>query len=83
MVDLPEPDTPVKTTSLSFGIDSETFLRLCSRAPRMDIEAMPETPSKDGLQIRPDYTSRGKKPPSTAIAWRLVCGIAARHGQSV
>src|SRR5450759_736643 len=35
--DLPDPESPVKTTSLSRGIDSVTFLRLCSRAPRMVI----------------------------------------------
>src|SRR6266568_2912183 len=35
--DFPDPDRPVKTTSLSRGIDSVTFLRLCSRAPRIVI----------------------------------------------
>src|SRR5438132_756572 len=35
--DLPDPDRPVKTTSLSRGIDRVTFLRLCSRAPRIVI----------------------------------------------
>src|ERR1700720_3197024 len=35
--DLPDPDSPVKTTSLSRGISRSTFLRLCSRAPRMVI----------------------------------------------
>src|SRR5258707_4614798 len=35
--DLPEPDSPVNTTSLSRGFDSVTFFRLCSRAPRMVI----------------------------------------------
>src|SRR5260370_35875596 len=34
---LPEPDRPVNTPSLSRGIDSVTFLRLCSRAPRIVI----------------------------------------------
>jgi hypothetical protein len=33
--DLPEPDRPVKTISLSRGRSSETSLRLCSRAPRI------------------------------------------------
>src|SRR5205085_7166073 len=33
--DLPEPDRPVNTTSLSRGISTSTFFRLCSRAPRM------------------------------------------------
>src|SRR6476469_9544393 len=40
--DLPEPDRPVKTTSLSRGISRSTFLRLCSRAPRIVIARMPE-----------------------------------------
>ncbi len=32
--DLPEPDTPVKTTRALRGITTSTFFRLCSRAPR-------------------------------------------------
>src|SRR5207253_11139870 len=32
-LDLPEPDRPVTTMSLSRGISSEMFLRLCTRAP--------------------------------------------------
>src|SRR5262245_42643413 len=35
--DFPDPDRPVKTTSLSRGMDRVTFLRLCSRAPRIVI----------------------------------------------
>src|SRR5438094_233445 len=35
--DLPEPERPVNTTSRSLGIDRVTFLRLCSRAPRIVI----------------------------------------------
>src|SRR5438128_3073184 len=35
--DLPDPDSPVKTISLSRGMDRVTFFRLCSRAPRMVI----------------------------------------------
>src|SRR3984893_3509683 len=38
--DLPEPDSPVKTTSSSRGISRSTFLRLCSRAPRIVIARM-------------------------------------------
>ena len=30
---MPEPESPVTTISLSRGISSETFLRLCTRAP--------------------------------------------------
>src|ERR1700722_8582827 len=32
--DLPEPERPVNTTSLSRGIVRSIFFRLCSRAPR-------------------------------------------------
>src|SRR6478735_5644612 len=37
--DLPEPDSPVKTMSLSRGRSTETFRRLCSRAPRITRES--------------------------------------------
>src|SRR5437899_11206230 len=33
--DLPDPDRPVKTISFSRGSSRVTFLRLCSRAPRI------------------------------------------------
>src|SRR5690606_38723100 len=36
--DLPEPETPVNTEIRRFGMSSETFLRLFSRAPRMMID---------------------------------------------
>src|SRR6185312_6966036 len=35
--DLPEPERPVSTVSVSRGISTSTFLRLCSRAPRMEM----------------------------------------------
>src|ERR1700684_3715966 len=35
--DLPEPDSPVITVRVSRGISTSTFLRLCSRAPRMEM----------------------------------------------
>src|SRR5215470_17384819 len=35
--DFPEPDRPVNTTSLSRGISTSMFFRLCSRAPLMVI----------------------------------------------
>src|SRR5271167_3934174 len=37
--DLPEPESPVKTTSLSRGISRWTSWRLCSRAPRTTIRS--------------------------------------------
>ena len=35
--DLPEPDRPVMTVSVSRGISTSTFFRLCSRAPRTEM----------------------------------------------
>src|SRR4029078_4832488 len=35
--DLPEPESPVMTTSCSRGRSSKTFSRWCSRAPRMEM----------------------------------------------
>ncbi len=35
--DLPEPERPVRTVSVSRGISTSMFLRLCSRAPRMEM----------------------------------------------
>src|ERR1700694_721962 len=35
--DFPDPESPVRTTSLSRGIVRSTSFRLCSRAPRMTI----------------------------------------------
>lgn len=31
--DLPEPDTPVRTVICWWGMETEIFFRLCSRAP--------------------------------------------------
>src|SRR5688572_6867370 len=39
-LDLPEPESPVMTTSFSRGRSSEIFLRLCSRAPRIDMNLL-------------------------------------------
>src|SRR3989338_7119811 len=33
--DLPEPESPVNTTSLLLGTVTSIFFRLCTRAPRM------------------------------------------------
>src|SRR5580765_4844482 len=35
--DFPDPESPVKTTSLSLGIVRSMSFKLCSRAPRMTI----------------------------------------------
>src|SRR5213594_506178 len=38
--DLPEPESPVRTTSWSRGSSTSMFLRLCSRAPRTMIRSL-------------------------------------------
>jgi len=40
MLDLPDPEMPVKTTNLFLGIFRETFFRLCSLAPLMVIKSV-------------------------------------------
>ena len=57
--DLPDPDTPVMTVSWLCGMESEMFLRLWTRAPRIRMNS-----STSGLTVlypkeRPtlDYTS--------------------------
>src|SRR5712692_8544071 len=54
--DLPEPDRPVKTTSLSRGMVRSTSFRLCSRAPRITIWVCGEPIS--GMDS-PSYPSPG------------------------
>src|SRR5688500_16417278 len=41
--DLPDPDSPVITTSWSRGSSTSMFLRLCSRAPRTMIRSLAMT----------------------------------------
>src|SRR6476646_3015880 len=43
--DLPEPERPVNTTSLSRGMARSTFLRLCSRAPLTTMARPPNSAS--------------------------------------
>ena len=45
---LPDPDTPLTTVSLPWGISQEMFFRLCVRAPRMMMASFKgKAPSKD------------------------------------
>src|SRR6187401_1234422 len=45
---LPDPATPVTTTSTPSGMSTSTFFRLCARAPRIFIT--PEGVRTDGLR---------------------------------
>src|SRR5215831_6105747 len=53
--DLPEPESPVNTTSRSRGISRSMFLRLCSRAPRI---AITRAPSADAWRRGRDWSKR-------------------------
>src|SRR5919201_2417592 len=64
--DLPDPDSPVNTTSRSRGITRSTSFRLCSRAPRMTISVCwPGRGSASGMDplsypsLGPDQTCLG------------------------
>src|SRR5712692_1745023 len=71
--DFPEPDSPVKTTSLSRGMVRSMSFRLCSRAPLMTISvccpsllamtgffsAMDASPHPAGLWLAPHARLRG------------------------
>jgi hypothetical protein len=56
--DLPDPDTPVMTTRRFLGISRLRFLRLCSRAPRMEIESIRIV---DGTRKFPKETTQNGK----------------------
>src|ERR1700693_3003490 len=55
--DFPDPESPVKTTSLSRGIVRSISFKLCSRAPRMTISVCCATPFFDlPTDFRPHAT---------------------------
>src|SRR6266567_1752657 len=66
--DLPEPDSPVRTTRLSRGMSTSTFLRLCSRAPRTRMSCMDSWDRRieKGLYRLPQRESDSEKYPQRA-----------------
>src|SRR5471030_949386 len=64
--DFPEPESPVKTISLSRGRSRETSLRLCSRAPRTTRRSAIEGGYREGVtrstgQVGFDEVTRGRQ----------------------
>ena len=51
-VDLPDPDSPVMTTSWFLGISRVTFFRLCKRALRMVMVEFMASPDERGSVLR-------------------------------
>src|SRR5688500_6571829 len=70
-LDLPDPDRPVNTISLSRGSSTLTFFRLCSRAPRTLMVgplgtavlrgAIPSEATEAGAERRPRFGGFGSR----------------------
>ena len=45
--DFPDPETPLTTVSLPWGMSQEMFFRLCVRAPRMTMASFDEFSSDE------------------------------------
>src|SRR3954470_12140631 len=59
--DFPDPDGPVRTVSWRCGISTETFLRLCVRAPRMEIVRV-GIRGENALEVRSHPTRSQRHP---------------------
>src|ERR1700677_4231662 len=62
-LDLPEPDSPVTTTSLSRGISTDMFLRLCTRAPctAMVVRAVALAAGLPVLELIRDFSGKDER----------------------
>src|SRR6267154_6758426 len=76
--DLPEPDSPVNTTSRSRGISRSTFLRLCSRAPRIEITRPPSRLRRGRLSNR-SVMPRFRRPRRPGVFPRLIGASSPGH----
>src|SRR5688572_18727288 len=86
--DLPDPDSPVITTSWSRGRSTSMFLRLCTRAPRTEIQSwpIPDCCEFSGKPKPTFYTSDAGVPGvrgSKARGWRPSDLRAAQAGLPV
>src|SRR5204862_7648451 len=70
--DLPEPDSPVMTTSASRGIATVMSLRLCSRAPET-------TSASDRAMTTSVFRRTDVRPLVKMFAWNLHGVLAARR----
>src|SRR6185437_6595267 len=77
--DLPEPDRPVNTTSWSRGMATSTFLRLCSRAPRMAMVRASRAGWRGRSGIRLERSKNGSVLPVRGAAFPRVLS-RSRHG---
>src|ERR1044071_7242974 len=72
--DLPEPERPVNTASLSRGISTSMFLRLCSRAPRMVIARDAEPAGGWRFALSTSSISAFPDAPEDAPRWARIAG---------
>src|ERR1035438_8727190 len=87
--DLPDPDTPVITVSFSWGIESEMFLRLWTRAPWIRIksstgDSIIRLRSRGVIEVKPPASGRGQlkhAPPMQVndLWWRRRFRLRARN----
>src|SRR6266567_8877862 len=77
--DLPEPDRPVNTTSWSRGMATSTFLRLCSRAPRMVIWRASRADLADRSAIRLSGTCESKVMHTAPQKWWAARACSKEH----
>src|SRR6476646_8403618 len=79
--DLPEPDRPVMTVSVSRGISTSMFFRLCSRAPRTEIvcDAMRQSPFVQLVMPASDNDARSVRAMRRSI-FKLVFLLSALFG---
>src|SRR4029077_20260645 len=79
--DFPDPDSPVKTTSLSLGIVRSMSFKLCSRAPRMTISVCCAAAFFDlPTDLRPHATRLRFVPLARLGGGRRRHGITIFHG---
>src|SRR5690348_2033096 len=72
--DLPEPESPVMTTSLSRGISTSMFLRLCSRAPLTTILFMGLGSCAECAKPEP-HTVSDSVVDQPSITWSVPLGV--------
>src|ERR1035441_3062604 len=84
--DLPDPDTPVITVNFSWGIESEMFLRLWTRAPWIRIKSSTGVSiirlrSRGVIEVKTPASGRGKHAPPMQVNdlwWRRRFRLGAR-----
>src|SRR5713226_8471718 len=78
--DLPDPDRPVNTISLSRGSSRSTLRRLCSRATRIVIVSATAARIPADRHLRTDVRLPLSRPPTQELAQRVRASSRSRSG---